>query len=973
MKRKRVTVGVLFGLVTGMILLFSASVNVFGAETGGTLDVLRAQEAEQVALVERLTPSLVAIYPVDGSSGGSGVVISEDGFVITNFHVVQPCGVWMKVGMVGGRVYDAVVVGLDPVGDVALIKILPKIVAGAGVGTETERFTPAVWGDSDLVRAGDRAWVLGNPFGFEEDFTPSVSHGVVSGTHRYQYPAGTFLEYADCIQVDAPVNPGNSGGPLFNAEGELIGINGRCSFEKRGRINVGVGYAISSNQVKYFLSHLRSGRVLDHATLGATVASDTLGRPVVNAILDDSQAALLGLDLGDRILSFAGRQVATVNDFKNVLGIFPKGWVVPIEFSRKVGKKTETQTIWVRLSGVHSDVELEKFMTQAFSDGEEKKPEGKPEPKPEGKPGVPGMVPEEVLKMAELYKFLKEMPAEVQKVYEKRDGYVNYYFNRQETVRVWNAFTLGNTENVLVPETLRGKNGAGVDFELNFSEDKTVLKQVSVDVFWENKGDFTRQATPPESRMLVPGLTLWREVCRKGPETLELRYFGESPLPFHDETGNVYDVLEGNVGGVEARFYFTKSVGNGTAENETVENQPVRLVMMELDLLDGGLPWEFRFSGGTNRMPESVTVYAGGVIFETLNLRGGDIPVPETRQNNDNTGQEGSVLQERPVSQAFSDTALRVQPKMVKVYGAGGFAEMEEYQSGVFVSADGMILTAFSPVLNTDELECVLYDGSRHEAKILGVDAVTELAVLKIEKEGVSFFDLEACATRTEEKVREKKVDGLPILAVSNLFNVAVGNEMMSVQAGEIATVTRLDAKRRAFATRYHGQVLVLDVTTNNPGATGGALVSTDGETLYGILGKELQHAKTGCWLNFALPTFAVREAVQKILSGEAQTDAATEDDEERVRPERSVRLSELGLGMVPELFPRTPAFIDWVASESRAEKADLRPDDLILYVNGRLIQSLEDLASELEYIDYEDSFRVTILRGEEILEKEVE
>ncbi|MDO4628798.1 MAG: trypsin-like peptidase domain-containing protein, partial [Planctomycetia bacterium] len=772
MKRKRVTVGVLFGLVTGIFLLFSASVNVFGAETGRTLDLLRAQEAEQVALVERLTPSLVAIYPVDGSSGGSGVVISEDGFVVTNFHVVQPCGVWMKVGMAGGRVYDAVVVGLDPVGDVALIKILPKIVAGPGTGTETERFTPAVWGDSDLVCAGDRAWVLGNPFGFEEDFTPSVSHGIVSGTHRYQYPAGTFLEYADCIQVDAPVNPGNSGGPLFNAAGELIGINGRCSFEKRGRINVGVGYAISSNQVKYFLSHLRSGRVLDHATLGATVASDVLGRPVVNAILEDSDVALRGLDLGDRILSFAGRQVATVNDFKNVLGIFPKGWCVPIEFSRKVGQKTETQSIWVRLSGVHSRIELEKFMTQAFPDDEGKKPgelkpgsvpemPGKPGegPKPEGKPGdgekpgVPSGIPAELLKMAELYKFLKEMPVEVQKVYEKRDGYVNYYFNRQETVRVWKAFTAENEsvigsanvssaareeeelesgkvktetdtehhadetsvhpvmENVTVPETLQGKNGAGVDFELIFSEDKTVLKQASVDVFWENKGDFTRQATPPESRMLVPGLTLWREVCQKGPEVLELRYFGESPLPFHDETGNVYDVLEGNVGGVEARFYFTKSVENGTAESGTA-----RLVMMELDLLDGGLPWEFRFSGGTNRVPESVTVYAGGVIFETLNFRGRDIPVPETRQNSDNTEQERPVPQERPVSATFSDTALRVQPKMVKIYGVGGFAEMEEYQTGVFISADGMILTAFSPVLNTDELECVLYDGSRYTA-----------------------------------------------------------------------------------------------------------------------------------------------------------------------------------------------------------------------------------------------------------------
>ena len=90
--------------------------------------------------------------------------------------------------------------------------------------------------------------------------------------HRYQYPAGTLLEYTDCIQTDAAINPGNSGGPLFDAEGRLIGINGRGSFEKRGRVNVGVGYAISINQIKNFLGRLKSGRIVDHATLGARVA-----------------------------------------------------------------------------------------------------------------------------------------------------------------------------------------------------------------------------------------------------------------------------------------------------------------------------------------------------------------------------------------------------------------------------------------------------------------------------------------------------------------------------------------------------------------------------------------------------------------------------------------------------------------------------------------------------------------------------
>ena len=103
------------------------------------------------------------------------------------------------------------------------------------------------------------------------DFTPTVTFGLVSGVHRYQYPAGTLLEYTDCIQIDTSINPGNSGGPLFNMKGELIGINGRISADKRGRLNSGVGYAISINQIKNFLGHLKAGLDVDHASLGAVV------------------------------------------------------------------------------------------------------------------------------------------------------------------------------------------------------------------------------------------------------------------------------------------------------------------------------------------------------------------------------------------------------------------------------------------------------------------------------------------------------------------------------------------------------------------------------------------------------------------------------------------------------------------------------------------------------------------------------
>ncbi len=176
---------------------------------------------------------------------------------------------------------------------------------------------------------------MGNPFLLATDFNPTVTFGLVSGVHRYQYPAGTILEYTDCIQIDTSINPGNSGGPLFDMKGELIGINGRGSFDKRGRVNSGVGYAISINQIKNFLGHLHAGLDADHASLGALVTTQTeksgLGRMVVTTILEDSDAARRGLELDDELLAFAGRPVTSVNHYRNVLGLYPRGWRLPLE------------------------------------------------------------------------------------------------------------------------------------------------------------------------------------------------------------------------------------------------------------------------------------------------------------------------------------------------------------------------------------------------------------------------------------------------------------------------------------------------------------------------------------------------------------------------------------------------------------------------------------------------------------------
>src|SRR5262245_57955270 len=173
-------------------------------------EVASAEKARIAAIHNAMQPA-VAVFANDGKGGGSGVVISPDGYALTNYHVVQPAGSYMKCGMADGRLYEAVLVGIDPTGDVAVIKLL-----GRG------EFSTATLADSNDLKVGDWCVAGGNRFLLATVCQPTVTYGLVSGTHRYQPPAGTLLEYTDCIQTDAASNPGNSGGPLFNANGDLI-------------------------------------------------------------------------------------------------------------------------------------------------------------------------------------------------------------------------------------------------------------------------------------------------------------------------------------------------------------------------------------------------------------------------------------------------------------------------------------------------------------------------------------------------------------------------------------------------------------------------------------------------------------------------------------------------------------------------------------------------------------------------------
>ena len=304
---------------------------------------------------------------------------------------------------------------------------------------------------------------------------------------------------------------------------------------------------------------------------------------------------------------------------------------------------------------------------------------------------------------------------------------------------------------------------------------------------------------------------------------------------------------------------------------------------------------------------------------------------------------------------SLADVVVGVQPKVVKIYGAGGPSGLEPYQSGILITDAGHVLTAWSYVLDADQIDVTLDDGRKFAAKLVGADVRTEIAVLKIDAAGLAHFKLDDAAT----------IDaGGRVLALSNLYGVASGSESASVQHGVVAARTSLAARRGVYNSPYQGAVYVLDAMTNNPGAAGGALVNLRGE-LVGVLGKELRHARTGTWLNYALPVAEVRSSVADILAGKTPRAA----DAGKRKPREPHQLEALGIALVPDVLEKTPPFVDHVQAGSPAAKAGIRPDDLVLLVGDRLVASCRAANDELSYIDRIDPVKLTLLRDQQVVE----
>ena len=257
---------------------------------------------------------------------GSGFIISQDGYILTNDHVVDGADE-IKVKLSDGREFTGEIRGLDPKLDLALIKI------DAGEDLPVARL-----GDSEEIKVGEWVMAIGNPFGLEQ----TVTVGIVSAKGRV-IGAGP---YDDFIQTDASINPGNSGGPLFNMQGEVIGIN--TAIVAQGQ---GIGFAIPVNMAKQIIPQLRDEGRVTRGWLGVTVQAlnkelaesfdlDTTHGALVNEVIEDSPADKAGLKRGDIIVEYDGKQVDELNDLPRLVAATPVDETVKVKVFRDGKERT---------------------------------------------------------------------------------------------------------------------------------------------------------------------------------------------------------------------------------------------------------------------------------------------------------------------------------------------------------------------------------------------------------------------------------------------------------------------------------------------------------------------------------------------------------------------------------------------------------------------------------------------------------
>ncbi|QEG34563.1 S1C family serine protease [Bythopirellula goksoeyrii] len=312
------------------------------------LDLMQLNDASRM-LFDYVSPSVVHIRTHRGRDmgQGAGVIVDEAGYIVTNYHVVEGVGS-LEVQLSDGRRGPASVIGSDPLVDVAVLK------------TELDDLHAAQWGDSDNLNVGEWVWALGSPFGFQK----SITFGILSAKNRRGITTardpGVSTErssiYQEFLQTDAAVNPGNSGGPLVNVEGKIIGINTAIY----GNTYQGISFSIPSSIAQASYEQLRKVGHVDRGYLGVgpRLVPDPVARllglekdqgVLVADIRDDTPAEDAGIELGDVLLTWNGEEYSDPTLLSRAIAATPIGTTVPVDLIRQNRDGIKRLTVQVKV------------------------------------------------------------------------------------------------------------------------------------------------------------------------------------------------------------------------------------------------------------------------------------------------------------------------------------------------------------------------------------------------------------------------------------------------------------------------------------------------------------------------------------------------------------------------------------------------------------------------------------------------
>ncbi|HEY6011718.1 MAG TPA: DegQ family serine endoprotease [Nitrospirota bacterium] len=281
---------------------------------------------------------------------GSGVIVSDDGYIVTNNHVIEKAQE-IKVLLLNKKDYKAKLIGADPKTDIAVIKI------------DVKGLSPLAWGDSNKLKVGEVVFAIGNPFGLNQ----TVTMGMISAVGRANVG---IADYEDFIQTDAAINPGNSGGALINARGELIGIN-TAILSRTGGYQ-GIGFAVPSSMAKQVMDSLLKYKKVVRGWLGVSIQEVTsdlaeefgvkdLKGALVSGVMKESPADKAGIKQGDVILQYNGKVVEDTGHLRNMVSQTQIGTSVNVKLFRDK-KEIEVKVVIA---------ELPKKIAESSAPGEE--------------------------------------------------------------------------------------------------------------------------------------------------------------------------------------------------------------------------------------------------------------------------------------------------------------------------------------------------------------------------------------------------------------------------------------------------------------------------------------------------------------------------------------------------------------------------------------------------------------------------